>query len=33
MTLKTASGVHIAIHEAALVDYAGMWLRRVEGNG
>ena len=31
MTLKTASGVHIAIHEAALVDYAGMWLRRVSG--
>ena len=31
MTLKTASGLHIAIHEAALVDYAGMWLRRVSG--
>jgi alpha-glucosidase len=31
MTLKTASGLHIAIHEAALVDYAGMWLRRVTG--
>ena len=31
ITLKTASGVHIAIHEAALVDYAGMWLRRVTG--
>ena len=28
---STASGVHIAIHEAALVDYAGMWLRRVSG--
>jgi len=31
ITLKTASGLHIAIHEAALVDYAGMWLRRVTG--
>jgi alpha-glucosidase len=31
LTLKLASGVHIAIHEAALVDYAGMWLRRVAG--
>jgi alpha-glucosidase len=31
MTIKTASGLHIAIHEAALVDYAGMWLRRVSG--
>jgi len=31
LTLKLASGVHVAIHEAALVDYAGMWLRRVTG--
>jgi len=31
VTLKTASGLHLAIHEAALVDYAGMWLRRVTG--
>jgi alpha-glucosidase len=31
LTMKLASGVHIAIHEAALVDYAGMWLRRVGG--
>jgi alpha-glucosidase len=31
ITLKTASGVHIAIHEAALVDYSAMWLRRVTG--
>jgi alpha-glucosidase len=31
VTLKAASGLHIAIHEAALVDYASMWLRRVEG--
>jgi alpha-glucosidase len=31
ITLKTASGVHIAIHEAALVDYSAMWVRRVSG--
>lgn len=31
LTLRTASGLHLAIHEAALVDYAGMWLRRVTG--
>jgi alpha-glucosidase len=31
VTLKLQSGVHLAIHEAALVDYAGMWLRRVDG--
>ena len=31
VTLKLADGTHMAIHEAALVDYAGMWLRRVGG--
>ena len=31
VTIKLANGVHVAIHEAALVDYAGMWLRRVSG--
>jgi alpha-glucosidase len=31
ITLRTEQGLHIAIHEAALVDYAAMWLRRVEG--
>lgn len=31
ITLRTRDGLHLAIHEAALVDYAGMWLRRVEG--
>ncbi|MEO8062278.1 MAG: glycoside hydrolase family 97 protein [Pseudomonadota bacterium] len=31
VTMKLASGVHVAIHEAALVDYAGMWVRRVSG--
>jgi alpha-glucosidase len=31
MTIRTAKGIHIAFHEAALVDYSAMWLRRVEG--
>lgn len=31
ITLRSADGLHVAIHEAALVDYAGMWLRRTEG--
>ncbi len=31
MTIKTDKGVYISFHEAALVDYAGYWLRRVEG--
>jgi alpha-glucosidase len=31
LTVKLHSGVHIALHEAALVDYPGMWLRRVTG--
>ncbi|MFT3905856.1 MAG: glycoside hydrolase family 97 protein [Steroidobacteraceae bacterium] len=31
MTIRTDSGLHIALHEAALVDYSSMWLRRVTG--
>jgi alpha-glucosidase len=31
LTLRLASGVHLSFHEAALVDYSAMWLRRVEG--
>ena len=31
LTLRSTDGLHVAIHEAALVDYAGMWLRRTEG--
>jgi alpha-glucosidase len=31
MTIRTQSGIHIAFHEAALVDYSSMWLRRVDG--
>jgi alpha-glucosidase len=31
MTIKTASGIHVAFHEAALVDYSAMNLQKVEG--
>lgn len=31
MTIRTEGGLHVAFHEAALVDYASMWLRRTEG--
>lgn len=31
ITMQLDDGTHVAIHEAALVDYAAMWLRRVEG--
>ncbi len=31
ITVRTENGLHIALHEAALVDYASMWLRRAEG--
>jgi alpha-glucosidase len=31
LTIRTASGLHLSFHEAALVDYSGMDLRRVEG--
>ncbi len=31
ITLRTDDGVHVSIHEAALVDYAGMNLMRGEG--
>jgi len=31
MTVRLADGTHMAFHEAALVDYAGMWLKRVRG--
>jgi alpha-glucosidase len=29
LTIRTTSGLHLSIHEAALVDYSGMDLRRV----
>jgi alpha-glucosidase len=31
LTLRTSDGLHIAIHEAALVDYSAAWLKRSEG--
>src|SRR5690606_24491656 len=31
MTLRTGDGLHIAFHEAALLDYSAMNLQRVEG--
>ncbi|WP_408007443.1 glycoside hydrolase family 97 N-terminal domain-containing protein [Pseudalkalibacillus sp. A8] len=30
-TMKTPDGVHLTIHEAALIDYAGMALKAVDG--
>ena len=29
MTVKLGDGTHLAFHEAALVDYSGMWMQRV----
>lgn len=31
ITMKLADGTHLSFHEAALVDYAGMWFRRIDG--
>lgn len=31
LTMRTRSGLHLALHEAALVDYATMWVRKVQG--
>ena len=31
ITMKLDDGTHLAFHEAALVDYSGMWLKRVTG--
>jgi alpha-glucosidase len=31
ITLRTRDGLHLSFHEAALVDYSSMWLRRVDG--
>jgi alpha-glucosidase len=31
ITIRTASGLHVAFHEAALVDYTGMNIQKVEG--
>jgi alpha-glucosidase len=32
VTVKLADGTHVALHEAALVDYSGMAVARTEGN-
>ena len=32
VTLKLASGTHVALHEAALTDFAGMAVMKTEGN-
>lgn len=31
MTVKLEDGTHLSFHEAALIDYSGMWLKRIEG--
>lgn len=31
ITFRMEDGTHLSIHEAALVDYSGMWLRRMQG--
>ncbi|MCP5396036.1 MAG: glycoside hydrolase family 97 protein [Sphingomonadaceae bacterium] len=31
ITMVLEDGTHLSFHEAALVDYAGMWLRRLDG--
>ncbi|WP_040309280.1 glycoside hydrolase family 97 N-terminal domain-containing protein, partial [Asticcacaulis biprosthecium] len=31
LTLKTDNGLYMTFHEAALIDYAAVWLRRVNG--
>ena len=31
LTFRLQSGTHLAIHEAALVDFAGMWVKRTTG--
>lgn len=33
LTTRLADGTHLSIHEAALVDYSGMNLMRIEGRG
>ncbi|MCB2065634.1 MAG: glycoside hydrolase family 97 protein [Erythrobacter sp.] len=31
ITFRLADGTHLSLHEAALVDYSGMWVQRMEG--
>ncbi|WOE75518.1 glycoside hydrolase family 97 protein [Alterisphingorhabdus coralli] len=30
ISFRLNNGVHVALHEAALVDYSGMWIKRIE---
>jgi alpha-glucosidase len=30
-TMRLDDGTHLTFHEAALVDYSGMWIKRIEG--
>ena len=31
VTMRLEDGTHLALHAAALVDYSGMWLQRLNG--
>ncbi|MBO6504046.1 MAG: glycoside hydrolase family 97 protein [Kordiimonadaceae bacterium] len=31
ITMRRSDGIHISVHEAALVDYAGMWFKQTAG--
>ncbi len=31
ITMRLDDGTHLSFHEAALVDYSGMWFKRIEG--
>lgn len=31
ITMRLEDGTHMSFHEAALVDYSGMWMRRMDG--
>lgn len=31
ITMRLEDGTHLSMHEAALVDYSGMWLQRMDG--
>jgi alpha-glucosidase len=31
MTMKLKDGTHLSFHEAALVDYSSMWIKRIDG--
>ncbi|WP_423142388.1 glycoside hydrolase family 97 protein [Parablastomonas sp. CN1-191] len=31
VTMRTAGGTYLSFHEAALVDYSSMWIKRVDG--